>query len=180
MKNVGHLEHVRPLISIEDNKRLCDQISKEEVHKALFQMHPDKAPGPDGFPAGFFQKCWSFMGNELWKFTEEFRKTGRFVKDINNSIIALIPKKQKCTSFDDFRPISLCNTLFKIAAKVLANRLKPLLEKIISAEQNGFVPGREIADSILIISEAVHTLRSSKKAGMIIKLDVSKAYDKVS
>lgn len=159
--------------------RLCEQISKDEVCEALFQMHSNKAPGPDGFTTKFFQNYWSFLGDEVGNLVEDFHKTRIFFKDLNNLVIALIPKRANYSSFSDFRPISLCNTLYKVVVKVLANRLKPMLEKIISVEQNGFVPGREITYNILIISEVIHTLRSSKQAGMIIKLDVSKVYDKV-
>lgn len=98
---------------------------------------------------------------------------------MNNTIIALIPKKSKYSSFGDYRPISLCNAIYKIIAKVLANRLKLLLGKIILIEQNGFVSGREITDSILLVLEVVHTLSTSKQARIIIKLDVTKAYDRM-
>lgn len=79
----------------------------------------------------------------------------------------------------DFRPISLCNALYKILSKTMVNRLKPLLDRIILAEQHGFFPGREIVDNILLAGESIHSLHSEKKKGMIVKLDVSKAYDRV-
>lgn len=127
----------------------------------------------------FFQNCWSFIQDDLWKLFKDFCKTKRFFKNLNNSVIPLIPKKPKCYSFNDYIPILLCNTIYKVVAKFLVNRLKLVLGKIISIEHNGFVPGWEIIDNILCINEAIHTLKSSRKVGMIIKLDVSKAYDKV-
>lgn len=80
---------------------------------------------------------------------------------------------------DDFRPIVLYNTLYKIMAKAMVNRLKPILNKIISTKQHGFVLGWDISDSIILAGETIHIMQHSNKLGMIIKLDVSKAYDRV-
>lgn len=79
----------------------------------------------------------------------------------------------------DFRPIALCNTIYKIVTKIIANRLKPLLKHIISDEQSGFAPGRSIAEGIIIAHETLHTARKTKDSYMILKLDILKAYDMV-
>lgn len=167
-------------ISDEDNKHLLSPFTKDEVRKAVFDMHPNKAPGPDGITMECFQKCWGFMGDDIFKVVEDFRKQGRFVKEISHTNIALIPKKQDCISMTDYRPISSCNSIYKIISKSMVNRLKPILMKIILPEQHGFTPGREITDSIIMAAETIHTMHNSKAKGMIIKLDVSKAYDRVS
>ena len=98
---------------------------------------------------------------------------------MNGTFIALILKKPGVDSLDQFRPISLCNSFFKIISKVLTLRILPLLPVVISRQQNGFVPGRQILDSIITIHENIHSLSVSKKEGFLLKLDLSKAYDKV-
>ena len=80
---------------------------------------------------------------------------------------------------DDFRPIALCSTLYKIVAKAMVNCLKPLLGKTISEEQHGFSPTREVFDNIILAGETIHSMNSKRMSGMIIKVDVSKAYDRV-
>ena len=79
----------------------------------------------------------------------------------------------------DFRPISLCNTIYKIFSKILANHIKRFLPKLISKEQTGFVPGRSILDGISIIQETIHSAIKNKEACMFLKLNIHKAYDKV-
>lgn len=94
--------------------------------------------------------------------------------------IALIPKKEKPESWDEFHPISICNTFYKILAKVVANHLKKILPFIISDKQTGFVPGRSILDGVIIAQEAIHSIQKTKKPAMLLKLDIKKAYDKVN
>lgn len=91
----------------------------------------------------------------------------------------MIPKKDKAESYEDFRPIALCNTLYKLLTKTIANRLHNLLPLLISEEQTGFVLGRTIYDGIIIAQEAIHLVQTNKEPSMLIKLDIKKAYDKV-
>jgi hypothetical protein len=103
-------------------------------------------------------------------------------KALNSTYIALIPKVRNPTSVTDFRPISLCNVIYKIISKVLANRLKTLLPHIISPFQSAFILGRLISDNILATYETLHTMQTrlrGKKGYMAVKIDMSKAYDKV-
>lgn len=102
---------------------------------------------------------------------------------MNDSRIALIPKCEHPQSMKDLRPISLCNMAYKILSKALANRLALIISKCISKEQSAFVAGRSILDNALIASEIVHYLKCKRGGRMgeaALKIDISKAYDRVS
>ncbi|XP_059066322.1 uncharacterized protein LOC131857643 [Cryptomeria japonica] len=173
------LNVIPELITDAQNQSLMKPIQFEEVRKAVFSMEGDKAPGPDGFSTFFFQTFWEVVGFEVWEVVEESQNRVSVAKEFNCTLIALIPKVEHPVSFSEFRPISLCNTIYKIISKVMANRLKPLLSLIILEEQSGFVPGRSIMEGIIIAHEAIHTVRQVKVNGMMIKLDIRKAYDMV-
>jgi hypothetical protein len=112
-------------------------------------MFPLKALGPDGYPAQFFQKHWDLCGGEVTNAVLRIQKGEESPEGINKTFILLIPKVVSPEELGQFRPISLCNVIYKIASKVLANRLKAILPEIISEEQSAFVPGRLIMDNII-------------------------------
>jgi len=111
---------------------------------------------------------------------EESRTLHWLLPSLNSTFLALIPKEEKSVAPDKFRPISLCNVIYKVISKVIANRLKPLLPMLISPEQSGYVEGRQILDGIILTHEIIHSLKQNKQPGMILKLDLSKAFDKLS
>ncbi|KAL8146387.1 hypothetical protein AgCh_004217 [Apium graveolens] len=169
-------------ISTEKNRELIALVTTEEVKSAVFQMHPDKTPGPDGMTPTFFQKHWSIVGGDVIKLVREFFLTGTLVEDINKTNIVLIPKKNNpmVVVVGDLRPISLCNILMKVITKVIANRLKELLSTVVSDTQSAFIPGRLIPDNVMISYEIMHYLKRKnrgKEGYMALKLDMSKAYD---
>ena len=97
----------------------------------------------------------------------------------NYTILALIPKEVNLASFNRFQPILLCNASYKILAKLLANILKPLLGTLISPLQGGFVKGRHLVDNVIQVQESLHSSFQRKEKGMIIKLDIKNAFDRV-
>jgi hypothetical protein len=99
------------------------------------------------------------------------------VRALNSTFLVLIPKVNNPSTFDDFRPISLCNLCYKIIAKIIANRIKPLLSRSLSEEQLGFLKGRQIQDAIGTHKEILHSIKLKNLKALILKLDLKKAYD---
>ncbi|RVW65755.1 LINE-1 retrotransposable element ORF2 protein [Vitis vinifera] len=126
-------------IGDEEVARLEECFSGDEVFLALSDLNGDKAPGPDGFSLAFWQFCWDFVKDEVLGFFKEFYERGKFVRSLNTTFLVLIPKKCGAEDLSDFRPISLVGGLYKLLAKVLANRLKKVVGKVVSSSQNAFV-----------------------------------------
>ncbi|KAJ9702452.1 hypothetical protein PVL29_004269 [Vitis rotundifolia] len=156
-------------ISHQEAENLERPFTEDEIHAALMEMNGDKAPGPDDFTLAFWQSCWEFIKEEILEMFKEFYEHSSFLKSLNNTFLVLIPKKSGAEDLGDFRPISLLGGLYKLLAKVLANRLKIVVGKVVSTSQNAFVRGRQILDASLIANE-----------GLICKLDIEKAYDSIN
>ena len=125
---------------------------------------------------------WHIVGDNVVSVVLEFLNTSYLLPDLNHTYIVLIPKIKNPVKVSDYRPISLCNVIYKIIAKVLANRLKQVLPHIISPTQSAFVSGRLITDNVLVACEALHMMHGRKKGKngtLAMKLDISKVYDRV-
>jgi hypothetical protein len=164
------------------NEKLLADFTVEEISLALQQMPPLKAPRPDDSSACFHQQNWATMHYEVCDAILHYFNTGLMDTSINITHIALIPKVSSSGCVMEFCLTSLCNVIYKLISKVLANRLKLVLPMIISPFQSAFIPGRLITDNILVAFETIHSIQTmmwSKVCFMAIKHDMSKAYDRV-
>ena len=146
------------------------------------QMAPLKAPGPDGMPPIFYQSYWHVVGKDISSAVLYCLHSGTLLPSLNHTYVTLIPNTKSPERVTEYRPISLCNIIYKLISKVLANRLKKILPHVISETQSAFVPGRLITDNVLIAFETLHHMhnrRVGKVGNMALKLDMSKAYDRV-
>lgn len=119
-------------VSEEQNNDIMLPVTAEEVKLAVFAMYPEKSPGIDGLNPAFFQTYWNIVGDDVVCFCRNFVATGELPRDLNRTVICLIPKVKQPKQMSDFRPIALCNVLMRILSKVMTNRLKPCLQSIIS------------------------------------------------
>ncbi|GAU24254.1 hypothetical protein TSUD_23900, partial [Trifolium subterraneum] len=158
---------------------LIKPFSEAEVKSAVWDCDSFKSPGPDGINFGFIKDFWAELRGDVVRFISEFHRNGKLTKGINSTFIALIPKVDNPQRFNDYRPISLVGSLYKILAKVLANRLHCVIGSVISESQTAFVKDRQILDGILIANEVVDEARKFNKELMLFKVDFEKAYDSV-
>ncbi|RVW53160.1 LINE-1 reverse transcriptase-like [Vitis vinifera] len=167
----------------QEAENLEHPFSEDEIHSALMEMNGDKAPRPDGFTMAFWQRCWVLVKEEVLDLFKEFYEQSAFIKSINNTFLVLLPKKGGgggAEDLGDFRPINLLRGLYKLLAKVLANRLKKVIGKVVSIDQNAFVMGRQILDASLIANEVIDAWQKREEKGLIYKLDIEKAYDSLN
>ena len=145
------------------------------------QLHLTKSPGPNGMSALFFQKYWSIVGTHVSNMALNVLNFGMTLFEINRTNIVLVPKTNNPQRMIDFRPISLCNTIYKIVTKILVNQLKHLMPTLVSSSQTAFVLGRRGTDNVITAQELVYTIeqKKGKEGFMIIKIDLEKAYDRL-
>ena len=176
------LEVIQPLVTEDMNTSLIKEFTRHEVDIALKEMVPLKAPSPDGMPHLFFQSFWHLIGDDVSKAVLDCLNSCHIPKEFNFTYVTLIPKVKNLENISEFRPITLCNVIYKLISKVLANRLKPLLPLIVSENQSAFQAGRVITDNILMAFETLHYMKNHHNGNtgfMALKLDMSKAYDRV-
>ncbi|KAL0409763.1 UNVERIFIED_CONTAM: putative mitochondrial protein [Sesamum radiatum] len=169
-------------VTPEMNALLSQPFTAAEAKQALFGMFPFKSPGPDGMSPIFFQQFWNIVGTDVSNSVLRILNERSFLYKMNYTHVVLIPKCDNLEVVSQLRPISLCNVVVKIASKCLANRLKGLMNSIISPSQSAFIPDRLITDNVLLAFELNHFLKVSsrlKKGFAALKLDMSKAYDRV-
>jgi hypothetical protein len=170
-----------PIITEEENALLSSIPVEEEILDALDSLGSTKAPRPDGFTTLFFKKYWDIVRDDVLQCIWLFFKRNFLQRIQNHSFISLVPKLSGSHTAHQFRPISLCNIVYKIISKILANRLKVHMHKIISPFQSVFVPKRHIQDNTILTHELLHSFKSKRGKGgfMFLKTDMEKAFDRM-
>jgi len=139
----------------------------------------NKSPGPDGFNFAFIKDFWYLMKDDVRIMFDQFHANEVVPKGFLSYFVALIPKVSSPMAITDFRPISLLGSLYKLLAKVLAQRLAGVMNSIISKSQSAFVKGRNLVDGVLVINEVVDWAKKSNQEVLILKVDFEKTYDSV-
>ncbi|KAJ8029421.1 hypothetical protein HOLleu_28804 [Holothuria leucospilota] len=173
------INNVTRLLSPIDT-RFCDEgLKSEELFDALKSMKPDKSPGLDGLTPQFYKAFWSEWEEILMRLVHEIYNAGTLSNSMKIGMITLIPKKGDLRKLTNWRPISLLNTDYKIISKALATRLSKVISTLVSEDQSCCVPGRNIADNVILMNNIIRYLDSKKVNGYILKIDQYKAFDRV-
>ena len=174
------LESIPSLVTTEECSLITAIPTRDEIKRTVFSMSKNRAPGPDGFPADFYISCWEIVGMDVVEAIMEVFRRKVLTRSWKATFLALIPKVNTPTTFRDFRPISLCNVCYKIVSKLVTSRLRPLLNRLISPEQCGFVKGRHIHDNIMLVNELAQSLDYDVRgSNTIITLDMEKAFERI-
>ncbi|GLT88308.1 hypothetical protein SLE2022_063410 [Rubroshorea leprosula] len=194
----GVVEYFRNLFAKEDWKRpvlegmefnkiteaekelLTEPFLESEVKEAVWNCDSAKAPGPDGLSFGLLKTEWEVVKNDILKFLADFHTNSKLVRGSNSSFLVLIPKKENPQGLAEYRPISLIGCMYKILAKILANRLSKVLNGLIGEQQSAFIGGRQLVDGVVIANETIDEIGKKKLSCFLFKADFEKAYDNVS
>lgn len=156
-------------------------LSIKEITTTINSFKPLKAPGPDGLHPYFYQKYWSQIANSVTSFCQEVFTNQHISPLVNKIYLCLIPKYSYPSSITQYRPIGFCNTPYKIITKIIINRIKPLLPKLISPERFAFLKERRASDNAIIVEEILNYFKKKKvkQAHFLLKLDLEKAFDQM-
>lgn len=141
-----------PQIPCVVHDSLVAEPTDQEVLKALMQLGPNKSPGPDGFNAKTIQDNWNYFGPAVMNEVLEIFRTGHMSSQVARSNLVLVPKIEKATEVTHFRPISVCNVIYKLISKIISIRIRPFIGGCI-------VPGREISDNVILLREVLHSFK---------------------
>ncbi|XP_058761335.1 uncharacterized protein LOC131634725 [Vicia villosa] len=182
LQDTGLIQRVIPcLVNDNTNAMLTITPSAEEIHHAVMSLKYGSSPRPDGFGPLFFQKYWHIIQSDVIGAVTQFFLQDWILPNYNANTIILIPKTNEPNSINHYRPIALANFKFKFISKIMDDRLASILPTLISKEQNGFVIGRDIKDSICLTFEAINILNNKCYSGNVaLKIDISKAFDTLS
>jgi hypothetical protein len=148
-------------LSLEENSALEQPFSEEEVRLAIFGSYANGAPGPDGLSFLFYQTFWDVIKLDFMALAADFWSGSFDVFRLNFSTVTFISKEPDAREIKKFRPISLGNCSLKIFTKIITNRISPVADRLISANQSAFIKGRFILESVVSAHEVFHKVHRS-------------------
>ncbi|GKC60779.1 RNA-directed DNA polymerase, eukaryota, reverse transcriptase zinc-binding domain protein, partial [Tanacetum coccineum] len=161
--------------------KMVREMTDNEIKDGMFNIGDNKAPGTDGFTSTCFKKHGGIVGNDVCKAIKEFFTNGKLLGEVNATVISLVLKIPTHNKVTDYRPIACCNVMYKCISKVLTNRIKDALNKLMNKNQSSFIPSRLIQDNIMLVQELLMGYnRKSEGKRVAFKIDIQKAYDTVS
>jgi hypothetical protein len=169
-----------PTISEVEAAGLTAPFGDDEIIGVVVSSDGSKCPGPNGFNFAFYKRFWDLLKGEVSMMFDQFYHSTTLSRSFSSYFVTLIPKVHSPTSLGDFRPISFLGSLFKLVAKVLAGRLAPVMDKLISSNQFAFIKGRQLVNRVVAVNEIIDFARKGRKECLIFKVDFEKAYDSVS
>jgi hypothetical protein len=155
-------------------------ISEYEVLNTIKHMPNDKAPGPYGLTGRFHKSCWQIIKGDVMAVVSAVWRDFRNFRQLNSAFITLLPKKEEARQPREFQPISLVHSIAKLVTKILANRLAPHMDKLVTTNQSAFIKGWFIQDNFMMVQQMARFLHAQKQPQILLKLDISKAFDSVS
>ncbi|KAL3698682.1 hypothetical protein R1sor_012758 [Riccia sorocarpa] len=173
------LDLIQTQLSTEESASVAAVPDRTEIEATVFGMKSNKSPGYDGLTIEVLRLCWPFVGEDCVRLIHTIWAKRRVLRADCLSILKLIPKTGVRKRLSNWRPISLLSLTYKIVTKILANRLRHLLPKIVDVQQNGFVAGRQITDNILSMKICQEWASWTSQEGIFVKIDFIKAYDRV-
>lgn len=167
-------------ISAVNLQELDAPFTEDEIWAAIRELPPDRAPGPDGFTGAFYKASWSFIKHEVMAAVGAFsfgdsRAFGR----LNSALVVLLLKHPEAACPTDYRPITMIHCIAKLVSKALALWLTPKMQLLVSPNQNVFIRGRTIHDSSKMVQRAAVLLRNRRIPNVLIKVDISKAFNTI-
>ncbi|XP_019236623.1 PREDICTED: uncharacterized protein LOC109216861 [Nicotiana attenuata] len=166
-------------LSSVEKEELEYDFEEEEVRYAINSCAPDKSPGPDGFSMALYQKCWDTLRLDIMGALSHSMPISTWLNPLMHPLFAFVPKRKGAIELKDFRPIRLIGRVHKILAKVLTERLKKVIGKVVSSYQNAFIKGRQIINAARIANEVLDWRHKSSAPGLLFKMDIEKAFDKL-
>lgn len=166
--------------SADDQEGFKKPFTEQDIKIAFFSLPRNKICGPDGYSSEFFTATWDIVGPEVTAAILEFFSSGQLLTQWNSTTLVLIPKIVNASHASEFRPISCLNTVYKVIAKLLAQRLKEFLPKIISQSQSAFLPGRLLAENVLLATDLVKGYGNANlEPKAMLKVDLKKVFDSI-
>ncbi|CAI7831781.1 unnamed protein product, partial [Closterium sp. NIES-53] len=154
--------------------------TEEEVKAAFASLAKNKLPGNDGLPKEFFKANWDFLGRSFMALVRDFTASAELQEEVKEALTILLHKKGEMDQLSNYRPITLLTFTYKILAKVVADKIKKILHSVISSEQYGFIPGRRLADGVVLVADIIDAAKNGGEDWYLLLVDFQNAFDLVS